>query len=254
MHKLSIVIPAFNEEARIESTLREYADYFNKHCSNVEILVVTDGCTDRTPGIVDDLSTQYKCIKHIHPPCRLGKGGAVIQGFKAATGDMIGFLDGDGSTAPFDVLNLLKFLENYDGVIASRWIEGANINRHEPPVRVVASRSFNILVRLLFGLPFKDTQCGAKFFRSSAIGGVIGELGLTDWSFDIDLLYRLRKKGYKIKEAPITWEYKEGSKLDFKSISIKMLVSVLGFRVKTSPLGPLVPHQIADFIYRILRY
>ena len=254
MHKLSIVIPAFNEEGRIKKTLIEYINYFDTNYLDVEIVVVTDGCVDQTPGIVDDLSTQHRCIKHIHPHHRLGKGGAVIEGFKAATGDIVGFLDGDGSVSPSDIFKLVKGLEDYDGVIASRWVQGANIRRHEPPARIVASRTFNILVRLLFGLPFKDTQCGAKFFRSSAISSVINELGVTDWSFDIELLYRLMDKGFKIEEMPVIWEYKEGSKLDLKSVSAKMLISVLGLRIKTSSLAPLIPSWVADEVYKIMRY
>lgn len=216
--------------------------------------MITDGCTDMTPKIVYDLSTHHQCIKHINPQRRLGKGGAVIEGFKAATGDILGFLDGDGSTSPLDIIRLINGLEDCDAAIASRWVRGSNVKRHAPPTRIVASRAFNILVRLLFGLPFKDTQCGAKFFRNSVIRSVINDLGTTDWSFDVELLYRLRNRGFKIKEMPVTWEYKDGSKLDLKNISMKMLVSILGLRIKTVQLASLIPSWFAECIYRIIRY
>jgi glycosyltransferase involved in cell wall biosynthesis len=247
---LSIVIPAYNEESRLEKTLRDYIAFFYSCISDIEIIVVTDGCTDQTPQIVDNLSRQYPCIKHIHPTTRLGKGGAVIEGFKAASKEMVGFVDGDGSTAPDGLCIMLEELGNYDSVIASRWVEGANIIRQEPFIRVLASRGFNILVRVLFNLPFRDTQCGAKFFRHSVIMDIIGDLGLTDWSFDVELLYRIMEKGYTVKEIPVTWEYREGSKLNVRKVSTKMFLSVVGLRIKLSPLSSLIPGRLAYYIYK----
>jgi len=253
IYGLSIVIPAYNEERRLEKTLSDYIAFFDSRLSDIEIIVVTDGCTDQTPQIVDNLSRQYPCIKHIHPTDRLGKGGAVIEGFKAASKEMVGFVDGDGSTAPDGLCIMLDELDNYDSVIASRWVKGANILRQEPFVRVLASRSFNLIVRTLFNLPFKDTQCGAKFFKRSAIMDVIDDLGLTDWSFDVELLYRLKDKGYTIKEIPVTWEYREGSKLNVRNVSTKMLLSVVGLRLKISPLSSLIPGSLAYYIYKKMR-
>jgi len=232
---LSVIIPAYNEEKRIEKSLKSYVNYFQKKFgNNFELIVVTDGCTDSTPDIVESLSRSFSCIRHIHPPKRLGKGGAIIQGFKIATENIIDFLDADGSTPPKSTDLLIKNLNGYDGVIASRWINGAKIRKKEPFSRRIASRVFNFLVRILFGFNFKDTQCGAKFFKKHAVKSVVNELGLTDWAFDIDLLYRLSKKGFRIKEVPITWNYKEGSKLDLKKTSVKMFLSVVGLRIKTS--------------------
>jgi glycosyltransferase involved in cell wall biosynthesis len=253
IYGLSIVIPAYNEEGRLEKTIKDYMSFFYSCLSDIEIIVITDGCTDQTPQIVDNLSSKYPCIRHIHPTDRLGKGGAVIEGFKAASKEMVGFVDGDGSTAPEGLCIMLDELGNYDSVIASRWIEGANILKQEPFIRVLASRCFNIIVRVLFNLPFRDTQCGAKFFRRSAIMDVIDGLGLTDWSFDVELLYHLMDKGYTIKEVPVTWEYREGSKLNVKIVSIKMLLSVVGLRIKLSPLSPLIPGNLAYYIYKKMR-
>ncbi|MCK9571113.1 glycosyltransferase family 2 protein [Candidatus Pacearchaeota archaeon] len=235
---------------RVEETVRNYAHFLNGCYSDIEVLVITDGCSDRTPQIVDELSKKYKCIKHIHPDKRLGKGGAVIEGFKAATGKVIGFVDSDGSTPADDLHLLLNELSGCDGVIASRWLSGSNVMKHEPPLRIVASRGFNFLIKILFGLPFNDTQCGAKFFKNEVIKDIITDLGLTDWSFDVELLYIVHERGYHIKEVPVKWEYKEGSKLNLRKVSINMLISIIGFRIKKSPLAPLIPNKLAYILYR----
>jgi glycosyltransferase involved in cell wall biosynthesis len=237
---LTIIIPAFNEEARIEETLRGYAEHFGDRYQDIEILVITDGCKDATPKIVDELSQEYPCIRRIHPPHRLGKGGAVVEGIKAASGDVIGFLDADGSIPPKDALYLFEKLNGCDGVIASRWVDGANILRNEPPTRIIASRCFNLLVRVLFSLPFADTQCGGKFFRHSALKKIIAELGVTDWAFDVELLYLLLRNQNIINEVPISWLHKDGSKLNLWRTSSKMLMSILFLRFKVS------------FLYRFL--
>lgn len=249
-YEVSVIIPAYNEEVRVEKTLRNYAHFLNDCYSNIEVLVVTDGCSDKTPEIVEELANKYKCIKHIHPAKRLGKGGAVIEGFKAANGKLIGFVDSDGSTPAEDLHLLLNELNGCDGVIASRWLNGSKIIKQEPPMRIIASRGFNFIIRTLFGLPFKDTQCGAKFFRQRVIADIIDDLGLTDWSFDVELLYIAQKKGYNIKEVPVKWEYKEGSKLNLRKVTINMLISIVGFRIKRSRLAPYIPDKLAYKIYR----
>jgi glycosyltransferase involved in cell wall biosynthesis len=250
VEKVSVIIPAYNEESRIETTLRRYWKHFNANYQNFEILVLTDGCSDRTPEIVEEISKDCHSIRCLNPPCRLGKGGAVIKGIRAASGDVVGFLDADGAIPPEDVCSLLASLDGRDGVIASRRAKGAKILRQEPPARVLASRGFNMLVRILFGMPFKDTQCGGKIFKANALRSVVNEIGLTDWSFDVELLYNLNKKGYRIEEVPVSWEHKDGSKIDLLDTSVKMLVSVVGLRVKCSRMSQYIPTSIIDVIYR----
>jgi glycosyltransferase involved in cell wall biosynthesis len=234
---LTIIIPAFNEEARIEEALRSYAEYFIDRYPDTEILVITDGCKDATPEIVDELSQKYPCIGRIHPSHRLGKGGAVVEGIKAASGDVVGFLDADGSIPPKEACHLFERLNGCDGVIASRWVEGADIKRHEPVSRIIASRCFNIMVRVLFQLPFKDTQCGGKFFRTSVIRNIISDLEVNGWAFDVEVLYKLKLGGYIVKEIPITWIHKDGSQLDLPGTSINMLRSIIGLKLRSSSIA-----------------
>lgn len=250
--KISIVIPAYNEEKRIKKTLLKYIDFFdNNFKDKFEIIVVGNGCTDNTESIVNSLAKEFDCIRFLNFKEKLGKGGAIIQGFKVANADIIGFLDADGSTLPESILKLISIINGYDGVIASRWINGAVIGKKQPLARRIASRGFNILVRVLFGLKYLDTQCGAKFFKGEAVKRVLPELGLTDWSFDVDLLYRLSRKGYRIKEVPITWNNVGDSKLNLRKTPIKMFLSIVGLRVKVSPkLAPLANYRIIKQLYR----
>lgn len=250
MERISIIIPAWNEEERIEKTLKSYINSFKKDFMNFEVIVVTDGSEDATPKIVERLSKKYDCIRHIHPGIKLGKGGAIIEGFKLASGDIIGFVDADCSTPAASIKLLIENLNDCDGVIASRWANGSTVGKKQPFARRVASRTFNLLVRTLFSFEFEDTQCGTKFFRKDAIKSVTNELGLTDWAFDIDLLYRLHKKNYLIKEIPIAWNDQTGSKLDLGKTSIKMFFSVIGLRVKTSRLAFLARSTVVKWLYK----
>jgi glycosyltransferase involved in cell wall biosynthesis len=254
MKELSLIIPAYNEEGRIGKTLENYVNFLkNSYGSSFEIIAITDGCIDKTPKIIEGFAKKFPCIRHIDFINRLGKGGAIIEGFKNAKGRYVGFLDADGSTSLESVKLLVNNLSEYDGAIASRWADGSVIGRQEPFSRQMASRAFNILVRFLFGFHFKDTQCGAKFFRKEAVKSVINEIGLTDWAFDVDLLYRLNEKNYKIKETPVTWHYEEESKLNLKRTSIKMFLSVVGLKVKTSKLSFLAKSPLIKWLYEMAR-
>lgn len=205
--KLSLIIPAYNEEGRIESVLLDYCNYF----PNQEIIVVCNGCGDNTPNIVRRLCSKYSQIKFLDFEEKLGKGRAIIEGFKAAGGDKVGFVDADESVGPDDVKRMYDALVNIDGVIASRKLKDSRILVNQPLRRRIASKTFNILVRMIFGLHFKDTQCGAKVFKKEAITSVVNELTTRGFEFDVELLWKLKKKGCRVAEFPITWKHSEGS-------------------------------------------
>src|SRR3989344_4625708 len=230
--KLSIVIPAYNEEKRIENTLISYYDYFNRiYSKDFEIFVVINGSNDNTIGVVDKISRQYEQIKYVNVSGKIGKGGAIIEGFKRVNGDLIGFVDADMATVPDAYYDLIVKLKNFDGIVASRWINGAIINRKQPLQRRVASRAFNLLIRILFGINIRDTQCGAKLFSNKAVKSVVNDLGITQWGFDVDLLYLLRKKDFKVIEIPTTWYDQEGSKLKVAKTSWQMFLSMIRLRL-----------------------
>jgi len=238
--KLSLIIPAFNEEKRIEGTILSYLEYFSSELNNFEIIVEMDGCTDGTEEVVRKLAKKYANIIPIKFEKRLGKGGGIVRGFQNAKGDIVGFVDADGSIKPEEFEKLLIELENgYSGAIASRRAEGAVVV-NQPLVRKILSKLFNILVRILFILPYKDTQCGAKIFRKKVIEEVIPSLNTHNFAFDVNLLYLITKKGFKIKEVGIRWEDKYGSKVKLHRVIPEMLISIIRLRLYHSPLKFLV--------------
>lgn len=256
MHKISIVIPAHNEENRIEKTLLDYTTFFNKTMRNkYEIIIVTNGCLDNTLEIVKKLARKNKYIKYFDIKESVGKGGAIVKGFEIAKGYIIGFTDADDSTKAEEFYRLASFINGADGVIGSRWVKGAVIAKKQPLKRRIASRGFNIINKILFGIPFRDTQCGAKVFKREAIKKLNGRIKLTGWSFDINLLYLLNKLGYIIKEVPTVWEDSEGSSLKIRSTIPKMFLSVIRLRLIYSPFGRIGPffRPITGRIYKALQ-
>lgn len=230
--KLSIVIPAHNEELRLTPTLRDYALFFQKHLlDQFEIIVVVNHCADGTEQIAQRAATEFGCIRVIVEPSYIGKGGAVEMGFKYATGRYIGFVDADGATPPSSFFQLLENIGNAGCVIGSRWIDGATVNPQQSWMRRVASRVLNrLFVRGVFGLEIYDSQCGAKIFSDEALRKILPEVAERGWAFDIDLLCRLKRQGYSIRELPIEWHHVPGNPTTFFVMSMQMLASV--WRVK----------------------
>lgn len=222
----SIIIPAYNEQARIGTVLANYCGHF----PNEEIIVVCNGCSDNTPDIVRRVCSKHSQVRALYFEEKLGKGGAIIEGFKAARGDKVGFVDADESVAPDVVKRMFDVLSNVDGVIASRKLKGSIILIKQPWQRRIASKIFNILVRIMFGLNFKDTQCGAKVFKREAIKDVLDSLNAKGFEFDVELLWRLKSKGYKVVEFPISWKHSEGSTFGFSNAP-KMFFSLVRVRL-----------------------
>lgn len=226
MSLYSIIIPAYNEERRIKDVILRYLAEF----AGQEFIVVCDG-KDNTKNIIMDLSAHYNNLRLLNFDERLGKGRAIIEGFKVANGDIIGFVDADESVTPNDVKSIFNAIQSVDGVIASRRLSESRILVKQPLMRRAASKTFNLLVRFLFGLSFKDTQCGAKFFKRDAVLDIVDDLETSGFETDVEILWRLKNKGYRITEYPITWRHSEGSKLKLSN-SWNMLVSLLKIRFK----------------------
>jgi dolichol-phosphate mannosyltransferase len=223
---ISLVIPAYNEESRIESVVKNVCNQF----PGQEIIVVCNGCTDKTNHVLDILHSQYPQIRILNFEKKLGKGGAIIEGFKAAEGERIGFTDADDSVEPSDIRKLFDALDTSDGVIASRRMPTSKITSHQPIIRRFSSKVFNIIVRTLFGLDFRDTQCGVKVFRKEVIKDVLDSLSTTGFEFDVELLWKLKNKGYRIVEFPVVWKHAEGSTFSLTSAP-KMFISLVKIRL-----------------------
>jgi len=235
--EIRIVVPASNEEGRISTTVREYCEHFG---ARARIVVVANGCEDGTERVVTALQERYPNLALIAISARIGKGGAVRAGFSSGVETLVGFTDADGSTSAREFDRLITRLREFeaDGVIGSRWLSASLVQRPQPALRRLASRIFNGIVRLLFGLPFRDTQCGAKVFRRGAIEKIFSQLEVANFAFDVDLLYRLQKAGCSVIETPIAWsEHFTASKVRLLSASFSMLLAILRLRLRDSLLA-----------------
>ncbi len=230
MKSISLVIPAYNEEHRIGNTLKAYHSFLSKKYKDFEIIVVTDGITDGTEKITKDIAAKRGNIRLLKFKERLGKGGAVLKGFKAAKGEIIGFTDADSSVSPKEFNKLLIALPDYDCVAGSRYAKGAIQLEKQPPEVRAASRAFNLIVNLLFGLDMKDTQCGGKVFRKDILKKVVPKMITTDFSFDVELLWRVDKIG-RVKEEPLIWEHEADNSKSALRNSPKMFLSLIKARL-----------------------
>jgi len=255
--RLTIIVPAHNEESRIGRMLDAYLPYFSaRHGDGVEFLVVVNGSTDRTAEVVAAYAARFPCLRMRVEPAPIGKGGALILGFREAKGDLIGFVDADGATPPEAFQDLVDRIGDAGCIIASRWVRGAKVSPRQPLDRRLASRVFNFVNRVLFGLRLTDTQCGAKLMRRDAVLAVLPRIGITRWAFDVDLLLQLRWTGHTIKEIPTVWHDVGGSKLEVGKASTEMLLALIRLRLLYSPfrwvvglygrfLGPLI-HPVGE--------
>ncbi len=225
----TLVIPAHNEEDRLPATLREYAAAATaRYGDSVEIIVVANGSTDRTAAVADSMRTEIPQIRVIDIAESIGKGGAVLEGLKRAAGARVAFADADGATDPESLFRVVDGLDEADVVIGSRRIAGSRITRKQPLRRRILSRIFNRAVRVLFGLPYPDTQCGAKAFRAEPARRLAEVVCERWWAFDLDLLLSARRLGYSIVERPVTWSDGDGSRLKVGQTSFEVVRSLAG--------------------------
>ncbi|HBU59814.1 MAG TPA: glycosyl transferase [Verrucomicrobiales bacterium] len=250
---LLLLIPAYNEEERIGPVLRGYAEYFRaNYDGEFRAVVVLNGCRDNTIGIVKDAAREFPEIEPLNFKDSIGKGGALIEGFKRAIEAEVvltGYVDADGATSAKALHELIKHYEagESDCVIGSRWLPQSVLHQNQTKLRRIFSRGFHVIVELLFWLGIKDTQCPAKLVRREALEEIIESLRIADLAFDVNLLVSLKRKGYKIEEMPIEWTDQLGSKVtaNLWRVSLIMFLSVVRLRLIYSPfyawLRPLRP-------------
>lgn len=241
MATLSIVIPAYNEEKRIGNMLSNYSLYFENLRKNenldYEFIVVINNTSDNTEEIVKSAQKKNPRIKFLNLKPG-GKGFALIQGFKEAfksNSKFVGFVDADMATSPEEYARLFFLIKDSDGAIADRYLPGAKVYPPNTFRRIVVSRIFNALVRAILIFPYRDTQCGAKIFRKQNLEKILSDLTMSQWAFDVDLLYCMKKKGFKIKAVPTIWIDKEYSKINFWRAGPWMLLGVIRLRILHSP-------------------
>lgn len=205
----TLVIPAYNEEGRISGLLADLGDFEGA------ALFVCDG-SDRTAALIREHASRHPetAVEVLEFSERQGKGGGVMAGMLSAKTPLVGFVDADGST-PMEEMNRLFSVPGpeTDGAIGSRWLKGSRVPVPQGFLRRVQSRLFNLFVRALFGLSYRDTQCGAKVFTRDAIGAVAPLMRSRGFEFDVELLWRLKEAGFRVVEVPTVWRNRGDSRV-----------------------------------------
>lgn len=227
--RLSVIIPVYNEEKRLGKTLSSINDYLSKQIYDSEILVVDNGSTDGTAGVVRMLDGKIKGLKLVQGSSAEGKGFAVKKGMLEALGDYRIFTDADNSTSIDQIEKMWpEFEKGFDVVIGSRDIKGAVLNPPQPWLRrVILGDGFKLYRKIIIGLwGIEDTQCGFKGFKKVAAERIFQKSKISGWTFDVEILILAKKMGYKIKEIPVNWENDPNSKVKLNSI-IEMAIGLL---------------------------
>ncbi|RLC39308.1 MAG: hypothetical protein DRH33_03200 [Candidatus Nealsonbacteria bacterium] len=229
--RLSVIIPAYNEERRLPRTLREINKYLSQQSYDWEIIVVNGGSTDRTPDVVREMMGEIRNLKLIEQKGK-GKGDAVKTGMLEGKGDYRLFTDADNSTSIDQIEKMWSWFEKgYDVVIGSRDIKGAVLDPPQPWYRrVILGKSFRFLTHLICGTwEILDSQCGFKMFSKKAAEDIFPKIEILGFAFDVEVLVIAKKLGYKIKEIPVYWRNDLGSKVKFKNI-FEMGIDLLKIR------------------------
>jgi glycosyltransferase involved in cell wall biosynthesis len=222
--RLSVVIPAYNESARIEATLSRVMDCIDGQGWDAEVLVVDDGSKDDTAEIIKRWMDRYPRLHLVQNPGNRGKGYSVRNGLLQAAGDIVMFTDADLSSPMEEAGLLMAAIDaGADVAIGSRWMDRTRQTIHQPLYRQFFGRCFNAVTRGVMGLPFKDTQCGFKAFRREAAQIIFRLQRIERWGFDPEILFIARKLKYSITEVPVTWGHDERSRMSYLKDGMKML-------------------------------
>ncbi|MFN3202859.1 MAG: dolichyl-phosphate beta-glucosyltransferase [Bradymonadia bacterium] len=229
---LSIVIPAYNEAARIGVSLRNTLDYLDAHVPSHEVIVVDDGSSDETAEVVAGMFQGKPHLRVIRYTPNRGKGHAVRTGMLSARGDYVVFTDADGSTPIEEVEKLLFHLQRgADMVMGSRGLPESEIRQRQHIAREMMGRTFNLILRSTVMGGFKDTQCGFKGFTAEAASALFGAAQIDGFAFDVELLL-LAKERFIVKEVPVVWYNAPHSRVSPIKDSAKMLRDVARVRWK----------------------
>ena len=227
----SIVIPAYNESARLGATLEKILAHMHAHGWEAEVLVVNDGSSDETAAIVQSFAEKHPSVRLIQNPGNRGKGSSVRNGMLHATGTIILFSDADLSS-PIEEADKLfaAIVAGADVAMGSRWLRAELQTQRQPLYRQLYGRIFNLALRLILGLHYRDTQCGFKAFTSRAAHTVFPLQRIERWGFDPEILYLARKFGLKVEEVPVRWAHREGTRLNPLRDGIRMFGEMLKVR------------------------
>ena len=228
---ITLILPAYNEAARIENTVKEAVSHFENQHLDYEIIVSADG-DDGTRELVARMSQNNSLIRVIGSEERRGKGYSIRQAVAIARGDFIGFTDADDKTPITQLDGFLSLLENgTDIVIGSRALYNSIIERPQPLYRRLGSHGFGFFMHLVVGLwDIPDTQCGFKFFRSEVAKYLFARQKIDGYMFDVEILYLARCEGYRIQQVPVRWRDDGDSRLDLVMGNIRNIQDIFKIR------------------------
>lgn len=231
MAKYSIIIPAYNEGARLGRTLDRVLAYVSDQRWDSEVIVVNDGSRDRTAELVREYAQRNPRLRLLENPGNHGKGYSVRNGMLNANGEILLFSDADLSSPIEEAPKLLAALQaGADVAIGSRWLRPELQTQRQSLLRQFYGRLFNLVLRILLGLNFKDTQCGFKAFTRRAAQNIFSRQRIERWGFDPELLYLSRKSGFKVVEVPVAWAHAEGTRISPLRDGMKMIGEILRVR------------------------
>ena len=227
----SIVIPAFNESSRLRPTLDKLLAYVHEQNWDVEILVVNDGSKDDTAQVVREYGKIHPEILLIENPGNRGKGYSVRNGMLHSRGDICLFTDADLSAPIEEAGKLLSAInKGADVAMGSRWLNTELQTERQPLYRQAFGRIYNMVLRIVLGMKFVDTQCGFKAFRRSAVQRIFPLQKIERWGFDPEILFLAHRAGLRVDEVPVVWAHSEGTRLNPLRDGIKMFGEVLRIR------------------------
>src|SRR5713226_9475437 len=232
--RLSIVVPAYNEAARLETTLRTILDYLNRSEEDSELIVVDDGSRDDTAVVAERAAAECGAIsaRVIRYQPNRGKGYAVRVGLLAASANIALFSDADLSTPITETPSLVDPIRNNecDLTFGSRALDRSLIGTHQPWRREQGGRVFNLIVRAATGLPYWDTQCGFKAFRMDVCRPLIEAAQIERFGFDVEWIYLAHLAGLRLREIPVRWNHDAASKVAVMRDSFRMVDEVRRIR------------------------
>ena len=227
----SIVIPAYNESARLGVSLEKVLAYVHAQGWDAEIIVVNDGSSDNTAEIIRTFARKDPMVKLLENPGNRGKGYSVRNGMLHAEGRFIVFSDADLSSPIEEAPKLLNALQaGADIAIGSRWLRAETQTQRQPLHRQIFGRIFNLLLRISLGLQFADTQCGFKAFKRTAAQAIFPLQKIERWGFDPEILFLARKLGFKVQEIPVVWGHSGGARINPVVDGAKMFQEMLRVR------------------------
>jgi len=228
--KYSLVIPAYNEAARLGTSLEKVLAYVHSQGWNAEVIVVDDGSRDQTAEIIRAFAAKDPIVRLVQNPGNHGKGYSVRNGMLRAEGEILIFSDADLSSPIEESAKLLEALQGADIAIGSRWLRTETQIQRQPLHRQIFGRIFNLLMRLILGLQYKDTQCGFKAFNRAAAQAIFPLQRIERWGFDPEILFLARKLRFKVKEVPVLWGHSGGTRINPLVDGFRMFTEMLRIR------------------------